>query len=71
MFAPPAPEYSGPSAPPANMFDNMPGYEGTRAGEGGSVDRCLCFTMLTRTITYRAVFLSIKDHTLTFSAPGV
>lgn len=35
MFAPPAPEYSGPSAPPANMFDNMPGYEGTRAGEGG------------------------------------
>lgn len=35
MFAPPAPDYSGPSAPPASMFDSMPGYEGTIAGEGG------------------------------------
>ncbi|XP_037128306.1 protein SSUH2 homolog isoform X1 [Syngnathus acus] len=35
MFAPPAPDSQGPSAPPANMFDNMPGYEGTVAGGGG------------------------------------
>ncbi|XP_053173366.1 protein SSUH2 homolog [Scomber japonicus] len=33
MFAPPAAE--GPSAPPASMFDSMPGYEGTIAGGGG------------------------------------
>ncbi|XP_029011393.1 protein SSUH2 homolog isoform X1 [Betta splendens] len=26
---------SGPSAPPASMFDSMPGYEGTIAGGGG------------------------------------
>lgn len=30
MAAPP-----GPSAPPANMFDTVPGYEGTVAGGGG------------------------------------
>ncbi|XP_061619255.1 protein SSUH2 homolog isoform X4 [Phyllopteryx taeniolatus] len=35
MFAPPAPDSRGPSAPPASMFDNMPGYEGTVAGGGG------------------------------------
>ncbi|XP_029974113.1 protein SSUH2 homolog isoform X2 [Salarias fasciatus] len=35
MFAPPAAESHGPSAPPASMFDNMPGYEGTLAGGGG------------------------------------
>lgn len=35
MFAPPAAE--GPSAPPASMFDSMPGYEGTIAGGGGTV----------------------------------
>ncbi|TDH10382.1 hypothetical protein EPR50_G00075060 [Perca flavescens] len=35
MFAPPAAEFQGPSAPPAGMFDNMPGYEGTMAGAGG------------------------------------
>ncbi|XP_047438002.1 protein SSUH2 homolog isoform X2 [Mugil cephalus] len=35
MFAPPAPESHGPSAPPAGMFDSMPGYEGTLAGGGG------------------------------------
>uniref|UniRef100_A0A3P8X1A0 Ssu-2 homolog, related sequence 1 n=1 Tax=Cynoglossus semilaevis TaxID=244447 RepID=A0A3P8X1A0_CYNSE len=33
MFAPPTAE--GPSAPPASMFDSMPGYEGTIAGGGG------------------------------------
>lgn len=32
MFAPPTAE--GPSAPPASMFDSMPGYEGTIAGGG-------------------------------------
>ncbi|XP_029994002.1 protein SSUH2 homolog isoform X1 [Sphaeramia orbicularis] len=35
MFAPPAAGSFGPSAPPANMFDTVPGYEGTMAGEGG------------------------------------
>uniref|UniRef100_A0A1A8J9S4 Ssu-2 homolog n=3 Tax=Nothobranchius TaxID=28779 RepID=A0A1A8J9S4_NOTKU len=35
MMAPPAVEPYGPSAPPASMFDNMPGYEGTMAGGGG------------------------------------
>ncbi|KAM6925114.1 protein SSUH2 homolog [Xenentodon cancila] len=35
MFAPPATESQGPSAPPASMFDSMPGYEGTVAGGGG------------------------------------
>ncbi|XP_051915819.1 protein SSUH2 homolog isoform X1 [Hippocampus zosterae] len=35
LFAPPAPDSQGPSAPPASMFDNMPGYEGTVAGGGG------------------------------------
>ncbi|XP_068195480.1 protein SSUH2 homolog isoform X2 [Antennarius striatus] len=34
-FAPPVAAYAGPSTPPASMFDNMPGYEGTLAGEGG------------------------------------
>ncbi|XP_028307914.1 protein SSUH2 homolog isoform X2 [Gouania willdenowi] len=34
MFAPPA-AVDGPSAPPASMFDSMPGYEGTVAGGGG------------------------------------
>uniref|UniRef100_A0A3B5KY41 Ssu-2 homolog, related sequence 1 n=1 Tax=Xiphophorus couchianus TaxID=32473 RepID=A0A3B5KY41_9TELE len=35
MFAPPVAEHASPSAPPAGMFDNMPGYEGTVAGGGG------------------------------------
>ncbi|XP_068603250.1 protein SSUH2 homolog [Brachionichthys hirsutus] len=35
MFAPPADNHAGASAPPASMFDNMPGYEGTLAGGGG------------------------------------
>ncbi|XP_034392187.1 protein SSUH2 homolog isoform X2 [Cyclopterus lumpus] len=35
MFAPPAADFSGPSAPPAGMFDSVPGYEGTVAGGGG------------------------------------
>ncbi|XP_028266051.1 protein SSUH2 homolog isoform X2 [Parambassis ranga] len=36
MFAPPVAASQGPSAPPASMFDNMPGYEGTVVGgEGG------------------------------------
>ncbi|KAG8002594.1 Protein SSUH2-like protein [Nibea albiflora] len=35
MFAPPAAGSPGPSAPPASMFDSMPGYEGTLAGGGG------------------------------------
>ncbi|XP_076022541.1 protein SSUH2 homolog isoform X2 [Genypterus blacodes] len=35
MFAPPAADSQGPSAPPASMFDSMPGYEGTLAGGGG------------------------------------
>ncbi|XP_041655354.1 protein SSUH2 homolog isoform X1 [Cheilinus undulatus] len=35
MFAPPTADSQGPSAPPASMFDNMPGYEGTVAGGGG------------------------------------
>uniref|UniRef100_A0A3Q3M7B9 Ssu-2 homolog, related sequence 1 n=1 Tax=Mastacembelus armatus TaxID=205130 RepID=A0A3Q3M7B9_9TELE len=35
MFHPPASESPGPSAPPASMFDSMPGYEGTVAGGGG------------------------------------
>ncbi|KAM6975876.1 protein SSUH2 homolog [Tautogolabrus adspersus] len=34
MFAPPATDFLGPSAPPAATFDNVPGYEGTVA-EGG------------------------------------
>ena len=45
MFAPPAAagaaaafSAEGPSAPPASMFDSMPGYEGTVAG-GGTVSR--------------------------------
>ncbi|XP_029579673.1 protein SSUH2 homolog [Salmo trutta] len=33
MFAPPV--CDGPSAPPASMFDSVPGYEGTVAGGGG------------------------------------
>lgn len=37
MFAPPAAHSSGPSAPPASMFDSVPGYEGTVAGGGGTV----------------------------------
>ncbi|PWA31867.1 hypothetical protein CCH79_00006695 [Gambusia affinis] len=37
MFAPPVAEHASPSAPPAGMFDIMPGYEGTVAG-GGTVD---------------------------------
>lgn len=39
MFAPPAADSQGPSAPPASMFDSMPGYEGTVAGGGGTVCR--------------------------------
>ncbi|XP_060913075.1 protein SSUH2 homolog isoform X1 [Labrus mixtus] len=35
MFAPPAADFQGPSAPPASMFDSVPGYEGTVAGGGG------------------------------------
>ncbi|KAM9342662.1 protein SSUH2 homolog isoform 1-T1 [Pholidichthys leucotaenia] len=35
MFAPPVADSQGPSAPPASMFDSMPGYEGTLAGGGG------------------------------------
>ncbi|CAM4718860.1 unnamed protein product [Leuciscus chuanchicus] len=35
MAAPPAASSYGPSAPPANMFDTVPGYEGTVAGGGG------------------------------------
>ncbi|XP_013872106.1 protein SSUH2 homolog [Austrofundulus limnaeus] len=35
MLAPPTYESQGPSAPPANMFDILPGYEGTIAGGGG------------------------------------
>ncbi|XP_044067757.1 protein SSUH2 homolog isoform X1 [Siniperca chuatsi] len=35
MFAPPAADSQGPSAPPASMFDSMPGYEGTVSGGGG------------------------------------
>lgn len=35
MAAPPAASTHGPSAPPANMFDTVPGYEGTVAGGGG------------------------------------
>ncbi|XP_053281430.1 protein SSUH2 homolog isoform X1 [Pleuronectes platessa] len=42
MFAPPAAAGAaaaataeGPSAPPASMFDSMPGYEGTVSGGGG------------------------------------
>uniref|UniRef100_A0A8C8JLB0 Uncharacterized protein n=1 Tax=Oncorhynchus tshawytscha TaxID=74940 RepID=A0A8C8JLB0_ONCTS len=36
MFAPPVCDFHGPSAPPASMFDTVPGYEGTVAGgEGG------------------------------------
>ncbi|KAK2851553.1 hypothetical protein Q5P01_007829 [Channa striata] len=35
MFAPPGAESHGPTAPPATMFDSMPGYEGTIAGGGG------------------------------------
>ncbi|XP_011600815.1 protein SSUH2 homolog isoform X1 [Takifugu rubripes] len=35
MFAPPAADPAGPSAPPASMFDSMPGYEGTVSGGGG------------------------------------
>lgn len=38
MFAPPAADPHGPSAPPASMFDSMPGYEGTVAGGGGTVN---------------------------------
>lgn len=37
MFAPPTADFQGPTAPPASMFDNMPGYEGTVAGGGGTV----------------------------------
>ncbi|TNN42728.1 Protein SSUH2 [Liparis tanakae] len=36
MFAPPAAGFAGPSAPPAGMFDSVPGYEGTVAGGGGT-----------------------------------
>ncbi|XP_051524304.1 protein SSUH2 homolog isoform X1 [Myxocyprinus asiaticus] len=35
MSAPPAAGTFGPSAPPASMFDTVPGYEGTMAGGGG------------------------------------
>ncbi|KAI2662052.1 hypothetical protein H4Q32_007787 [Labeo rohita] len=35
MAAAPATSTYGPSAPPANMFDTFPGYEGTVAGGGG------------------------------------
>ncbi|XP_028843536.1 protein SSUH2 homolog [Denticeps clupeoides] len=35
MYAPPASDNRAPSAPPANMFDNVPGYEGTVVGGGG------------------------------------
>ncbi|XP_073675175.1 protein SSUH2 homolog isoform X1 [Garra rufa] len=35
MAAAPASSIHGPSAPPANMFDTVPGYEGTLAGGGG------------------------------------
>ncbi|XP_038578279.1 protein SSUH2 homolog [Micropterus salmoides] len=35
IFAPPAAGSQGPTAPPASMFDSMPGYEGTMAGGGG------------------------------------
>ncbi|KAM6977077.1 protein SSUH2 homolog isoform 1-T2 [Aplochiton taeniatus] len=35
MLAAPTSGFLGPSAPPASMFDNMPGYEGTIAGGGG------------------------------------
>lgn len=42
MFAPPTAESHYPSAPPASMFDSVPGYEGTVAG-GGTL--CLVFSM--------------------------
>ncbi|XP_067270508.1 protein SSUH2 homolog isoform X1 [Pseudorasbora parva] len=35
MAAPPVPNTYGPTAPPANMYDTVPGYEGTVAGGGG------------------------------------
>jgi len=35
MAAPPGASTHQPSAPPANMFDPVPGYEGTVAGGGG------------------------------------
>ncbi|XP_036435247.1 protein SSUH2 homolog isoform X1 [Colossoma macropomum] len=35
MAAAPAAGTNAPSAPPASMFDNVPGYEGTVAGGGG------------------------------------
>ncbi|XP_017264828.1 protein SSUH2 homolog isoform X2 [Kryptolebias marmoratus] len=35
MLATPTHDSQGPSAPPANIFDNLPGYEGTMAGGGG------------------------------------
>ncbi|XP_056320061.1 protein SSUH2 homolog isoform X1 [Danio aesculapii] len=35
MSALPAANNFGPTAPPANMFDTVPGYEGTLAGGGG------------------------------------
>ncbi|XP_038867068.1 protein SSUH2 homolog isoform X4 [Salvelinus namaycush] len=35
VFAPPVCDFHGPSAPPASMFDSVPGYEGTVAGSGG------------------------------------
>uniref|UniRef100_A0A8C2FV51 Ssu-2 homolog, related sequence 1 n=1 Tax=Cyprinus carpio TaxID=7962 RepID=A0A8C2FV51_CYPCA len=35
MAGAPAASMHGPSAPPANMFDTVPGYEGTVAGGGG------------------------------------
>lgn len=42
MFAPPAADPAGPSAPPASMFDSMPGYEGTVSG-GGTVPQYKSF----------------------------
>lgn len=44
MFAPPAADPAGPSAPPASMFDSMPGYEGTVSG-GGTVPHTKASTM--------------------------
>ncbi|KTF85322.1 hypothetical protein cypCar_00042667 [Cyprinus carpio] len=35
MAGAPTASMHGPSAPPANMFDTVPGYEGTVAGGGG------------------------------------
>lgn len=57
MFAPPVAHSAGPSAPPASMFDSVPGYEGTVAGGG---------TLITKLSVVTSFYLRKSNKTISF-----